>query len=231
MLRGAPLGADCGAGAPTIGRVLFIVGIDGAPLRYRAQLPAEALALRGVSSDIRHYRDPDVSDLARRADVIVAYRVPATPQVLDLIERARAAGTAVLFDVDDLIFDPTIAEEIPALRLLPATEAALWLEGVQRYRTTMEACDAYIGSTPRLVEHARGRSASRRTCSRTGSAAPWVPPARSPPRARADRARSASATSAAPPPTTTTGGTWKGPWPRSSNDIPTSSSGWEATSG
>ena len=61
----------------------------------------------------------------------------------------------MVFDVDDLIFDPSIADEIPALRLLPADEAALWLEGVSRYRTTMEACDAYIGSTQGLVEHAR----------------------------------------------------------------------------
>ena len=139
----------------TVRRVLFVVGIDGAPLRYRAQLPAEALALRGVVSDVRHYRDPDVRALAAAADVLVVYRVPATPQVLELIVSTRAAGTAVAFDVDDLIFDPGIADEIPALRLLPPAEADLWLQGVQRYRTTMEACDAYIGSTPRLVEHAR----------------------------------------------------------------------------
>jgi len=136
-------------------RVLFLVGIDGAPMRYRARLPAEAIGLRGVPSDVRHYRDPDVEGLAAAADAIVVYRVPATPQVLALIERHRARGATVVFDVDDLIFDPDLAEEIPALRLLPDDEAALWLEGVRRYRTTMEACDAYIGSTPRLVEHAR----------------------------------------------------------------------------
>ena len=139
----------------SITRVLFLVGIDGAPLRYRAQLPAEALGLRGVAADVRHYRDPDVGTLAEAADIVVAYRVPATPQILELINDTRVAGTPVVFDVDDLIFDPNIVEEIPALRLLPPDEAALWLEGVRRYRTTMEACDAYIGSTPRLVDHAR----------------------------------------------------------------------------
>jgi glycosyltransferase involved in cell wall biosynthesis len=60
----------------------------------------------------------------------------------------------VVFDVDDLIFDPEIAGEIPALRLLSPGDAELWLEGVRRYRTTLEACDAYIGSTPQLVDHA-----------------------------------------------------------------------------
>jgi glycosyltransferase involved in cell wall biosynthesis len=141
--------------ARQIARVLFVVGIDGAPLRYRAHLPAEAMALHGVRSDVRWYRDPDVADLAARADAIIVYRAPATAQVLELIERCRAAGTPVVFDVDDLIFDPGIAEEIPALRLLPPDDAALWLEGVRRYRTTMEACDAFIGSTPALVAHAR----------------------------------------------------------------------------
>lgn len=138
-------------------RVLFVVGIDGAPLRYRAHLPAEALALRGVDSHVRHYRDPEVPALADRADAVVVYRVPATVQVLALIRgvRERRPAVPVLFDVDDLIFDPDLAGEIPALRMLPAEEAELWLQGVHRYRTTMEACDAFIGSTDALCAHAQ----------------------------------------------------------------------------
>jgi len=135
-------------------RVLFIVGIDGAPQRYRAQLPAEALALLGVHADVRHYRDASVPALAAAADSVVVYRVPATTQVLELISSTRARGTPVLYDVDDLIFDPSIFAEIPALSILPEDEAALWLQGVKRYRTTMEACDAFIGSTTDLCAHA-----------------------------------------------------------------------------
>ena len=147
--------ASAGVGAP-IRRVLFVVGIDGAPLRYRAHLPAEALALRGVATDVRHYRDPEVPALAARADAVVVYRVPATLQVLDLLTglvRDRPE-VPLLFDVDDLIFDPDLADEIPALRVLPPAEAELWMQGVRRYRTTMEACDAFIGSTEGLCRHA-----------------------------------------------------------------------------
>ena len=139
---------------PIVGSVLFVCGIEGAPLRYRARLPAEALALVGVTSEVRHYRDPELAELGSRADVVVFYRVPATVQVLELIAGFHRAGIACAFDVDDLIFDPDIGDEIPALRLLPDDEAALWLEGVNRYRTTLEACDAYIGSTDMLVHHA-----------------------------------------------------------------------------
>jgi glycosyltransferase involved in cell wall biosynthesis len=136
------------------GRVLFIAGIDGAPLRYRAFLPAEALGLLGVHADVRYYRDTSVPELARVADAIVVYRVPATAEVLDVISAARARGAVVLYDVDDLIFDPELAAEIPALSILPPDEAALWLEGVRRYRTTMEACDGFVGSTQPLLDHA-----------------------------------------------------------------------------
>ena len=118
-----------------------------------------------------------------------------------------------MFDVDDLIFDPGIADEIPALRLLPPDEAELWLEGVQRYRTTMEACDAYIGSTPR-ARRARPRRRGHRRApvrergrqrARRGQRHRHRPPA--PPGAAPGRA-----TSAAPPPTTTTGATSRRRW-------------------
>ena len=135
-------------------RVLFVVGIDGAPLRYRAHLPAEALSLLGVHADVRHYRHPDVVELARSADVVVVYRVPATSQVQGFVADVRRRGTPVLFDVDDLIFDPDLEPEIPALQILSGAERELWMQGVRRYRTTMELCDGFIGSTQPLCEHA-----------------------------------------------------------------------------
>lgn len=135
-------------------RVLFVVGIDGAPLRYRAHLPAEALGLLGVHADVRHYRHPDIVALAERADVVVLYRVPATHQISRFVAHVHQRGTPVLFDVDDLIFDPELEAEIPALQILAGDARELWLQGVHRYRTTMELCDAFVGSTERLCEHA-----------------------------------------------------------------------------
>ncbi|MBV8980943.1 MAG: glycosyltransferase, partial [Acidimicrobiia bacterium] len=137
-----------------IRRVLFVAGIDGAPLRYRARLPAEALSLMGIDADIRYYRDPDLLTLVDAADAVVFYRVPATVEVMNVLEQVRARGKPSIFDVDDLIFDADLAAEIPALQLLPADEASLWLEGVRRYRTTMEMCDAFVGSTVPLCRHA-----------------------------------------------------------------------------
>jgi glycosyltransferase involved in cell wall biosynthesis len=138
-----------------IRRVVWACGITGAPLRYRARLAAEAIGLHGVESDVVYYRDPALLDLVEQADVLYVYRVPATHQFLDVIARAKQRDIPVVFDVDDLIFDPDIASEIPALQILPPAEAEGWLYGVRRYRTTMEHCDGFIGSTPQLIRHAQ----------------------------------------------------------------------------
>lgn len=148
----------------TVERVLFIAGIEGAPLRYRARFAAEALELAGVKTWVRHYRSPEVAALAGMADAIVVYRVPATRQILALVAGVRDRGTPVFYDVDDLIFDPDVAATIPAVKALPMDERQLYDQGIRRYRTMLEACDAFIGPTEMLVEHvtsAVGISASR----------------------------------------------------------------------
>lgn len=136
-------------------RVLFVVGIGGAPLRYRAQLPAEALNALGLTADVRHYRDPEVRDLAATADAVVFYRVPATAQILELAAaiRARPRRVPMLFDVDDLIVDPGLRGQVHGLEGMSPPELDLWWRGVDRYRTTLELCDGYIGSTQALCEH------------------------------------------------------------------------------
>ncbi len=145
-----------GDAIPPLQHVVFVVGIQGAPLRYRAHLPAEALRMLGVRVDVRHYRDPELPELVGVADAVVFYRVPATNQVLDVISGIRAADrhVPVLFDVDDLIFDPDLRDQVHGLAALGKAEQDLWWRGVARYRTTMEAADMFIGSTEELCRHA-----------------------------------------------------------------------------
>ncbi|WP_413451017.1 glycosyltransferase [Georgenia phoenicis] len=140
----------------TIDRVLFVVGIQGAPLRYRVHLAAEGLRLLGVTTEIRHYRDPGLETALAGADAVVLYRVPATWQLLALLDQLRTDRPAVpvVFDIDDLIFDPRLRGQVDGLESLPPEEEELWWRGVARYRTTMERADLYIGSTRMLCEQA-----------------------------------------------------------------------------
>jgi len=138
-----------------IRRVLIASGITGAPMRYRGYFPQEALATVGVHADLHMYRDVQVPKKARTADAVVFYRVPATEQILDVIEmiRSGAEPVPILFDVDDLIFDPGLRDELdPMLSKVEGMDLDLYWQGIRRYRTTLEAADAYIGSTAMLCE-------------------------------------------------------------------------------
>jgi glycosyltransferase involved in cell wall biosynthesis len=143
------------AGPGPIRRVLLLTGIGGAPLRYRGRLPQEALARWGVRVDVRVYRDIEALTLARTADAVVLYRCPATEQLLDLVDmvRARPEPVPVLYDIDDLVFDPDVQDELAdVLAKLTADDAELYWRGVRRYRTMLEVSDAYIGSTRMLCD-------------------------------------------------------------------------------
>ncbi|HET8590430.1 MAG TPA: glycosyltransferase [Nakamurella sp.] len=152
--RPGPAGDQTGSPSP-IRRVLLLTGIGGAPLRYRGRLPQEALADLGVRMDVRMYRDIDAPALARTADAVVLYRCPATEQLLDLVDmvRARPEPIPVLYDVDDLVFDPEVRADLTdVLAHLDGPETELYWRGVSRYRTMLEASDAYIGSTEMLCD-------------------------------------------------------------------------------
>ncbi len=127
---------------------------------------------------------------------------------------------------------PSVRDEIPALRLLPARRGrALARRASNRYRTTLEACDAYIGSTDDAGRPRRRADRPARPPLRQRRRPAAGPPGR--PRAAAARAgpgRCGSATSAAPPPTTRTGSSSSRPSSRCSTATPTSSCGWAATS-
>lgn len=136
--------------------VLFVTGIQGAPLRYRVHLPAEALRGMGIPSRVLHYRSPELPEAALTAAAVVFYRVPATSQVLEIMGqiRARRPFVPVLFDIDDLIFDPSLRGTVSGLEGMSPEDEQLWWRGVARYRTTMEECDGFVGSTNSLTEHA-----------------------------------------------------------------------------
>ena len=141
---------DAPAGEQDVREVLIVTGIQGAPCRYRAHLAVEALATQGVPAQVRQYRDPALPELAARASAVVLYRVPATNQILELVEQVRATDTPILGDVDDLIFDPEIEPLLDNLDGLSKPERDLWRRGIYRYRTTLEHCDLFLGSTPTI---------------------------------------------------------------------------------
>lgn len=102
---------------------------------------------------MRSHRDPRVEFEAGEHDVLFLYRVPATELVRDAIDAARRHGRRVVGSIDDLVFSPDPAA-LPNLGAATDEERALWRRGVERYRATLAACDAFFGPTEPLVAEA-----------------------------------------------------------------------------
>ena len=140
-------------------RVCFITGCDkGGAHRYRCHHPAEQLALHGIAGAVLDYYHDDLSRPAvASADVLILHRVAWEERVERLVDKARASGRFVVFDTDDLVFEPGLTSWVRVLPTLPPGEVEAYHDGVRRYLRTLEAADCVMTSTPVLAEFAERR--------------------------------------------------------------------------
>ncbi len=139
-----------------IRRIMFVIGEPGtAGATYRCLRNAAACRDAGYEADAVALYDVDPENLAR-ADLLVLWRAIMTPHVKTMIELARAAGTRVIFDIDDLMTRPELAriDIIDGIRTIGATEAE-----TRGYYTamhaTMRAADGAIATTEELAAEMR----------------------------------------------------------------------------
>ena len=139
---------------------------DNSTFRYRAYAMAQALnaADIGVSASYFHDSDRDLlPELMDEIDVLVVVRSKYTARLDHLITVARSRGVRVLFDCDDLVFEPALATMITStldqdMRHDSAEGDELWnvwFGYLSRIRTTMELCDGFISTNQLLVDEAR----------------------------------------------------------------------------
>ena len=145
--------------ARPVRRVCYITGCDkGGAHRYRCHHPSEQLALHGIAAEVLdYYRDEISRSTVSSVDVLVLHRVAWEGRVEDLVEAARASGCLVVFDTDDLVFEPGLTSWVRVLSTLPRCEVEAYHDGVRRYLVTFEAADCVMTSTPFLAEVARQR--------------------------------------------------------------------------
>ncbi|MCA9257459.1 MAG: glycosyltransferase, partial [Phycisphaerales bacterium] len=136
-------------------RVLYITSRHDAPYRYRCVIPCLHLRAEGIGADILHVRDPRLPSCLVHYAVVVLFRLPYSPRVADIITAARAAGARVVFDIDDLVFDPDAVRQLPFLATAPGIVRAQYETASERLFRTFNACDAFVGATQALARHAK----------------------------------------------------------------------------
>ena len=136
-------------------RVLYVTERWDAPYRYRCRAAIDQLRAEGVFANLRHLSDRALLDEVPRYGVVVLFRLPWSERVEAVIAAARKARLAVLFDIDDLIFDPSFAALLPFRRRYSARDwHASYGTTIAALSRTFSQCDAFIGSTPELAEQA-----------------------------------------------------------------------------
>jgi glycosyltransferase involved in cell wall biosynthesis len=137
--------------------VIYVVGFwQGTPKRYRVFNLVEALSAAGYAVHVMAFDQLD--DIRRyrwRTSVIVLFRAEydRLSGVDELIGYARKAGIRLVYDIDDLVFDPAIADEIDAVWRMRDFDRKITIEAMARRSQMMLACDFVTVSTASLARN------------------------------------------------------------------------------
>ena len=139
---------------------LLVYDDQGAHTRYRCEHLSEELAYLGASSDITQSEQIDLAAAVDHYELFVLNRVKWNDGVAALLERARARNRTVIFDTDDLVFEPRLERHFAFLDEWGERERRSWIDALARFQTTLRACGRSTVSTEPLREHA-GRYCER----------------------------------------------------------------------
>jgi glycosyltransferase involved in cell wall biosynthesis len=136
-------------------RVLILSGVRGDTRRYRAFHLYQQLRLGGAPAVLSDITDPEVLRLADGCGLVVLHRAAWDRTVRGVMARVRAGGGVVLYDTDDLVFDPAAFDWIDSPDFADPVRARLYRQQLERQRQTLEAADGVLVSTPYLAEAVR----------------------------------------------------------------------------
>ena len=136
-------------------KTLFISGIDGDTRRYRCTHHQEQLISQGVETELRESDDPQLMVDALDYDIFVLHRVPYSQLIGIVIDIAHLRGKPVVFETDDLVFDPEFYAQIGFVDTLSAEDARRYRNALKRLAETFQQCDCVLTTTQFLADEAR----------------------------------------------------------------------------
>ncbi|MBV9198904.1 MAG: glycosyltransferase, partial [Alphaproteobacteria bacterium] len=138
-----------------------IVFVSGFPLTpsetYRVLHPMEVLREWKKTVHITNDEIEAHAEELTSALIIVLFRVAWSPKLAEIISAARKNGCVIVYDLDDYVFEPAIADAnyIDGIRFLSEAEVPLYRQGVRQYRQALEASDCCTLSTEFLADQVR----------------------------------------------------------------------------
>ena len=129
-------------------KILIVSGTIGTASEvYRCHNLQEQLNYAGFLSNIITFNHPKLLSIASLHDIIVIHRVPYD----GFIDRLFDLRKTIVFDIDDLVFDPDSIKHVDGLSYLTPEEVVTYTEGVARHRETLLRSDYVFASSEFLA--------------------------------------------------------------------------------
>jgi glycosyltransferase involved in cell wall biosynthesis len=133
-------------------KILIISGVQGDTRRYRAFHLWQQLRLANVESILSHITSPGLYKQAAQSDVVILQRVPMDAYIVKLLNAMRRHKSLIIYDTDDLLFDPTLLQWIDSPDFADPIRTHLYRKEMDRQRWTLESSDAALVSTEYLAD-------------------------------------------------------------------------------
>ena len=138
--------------------VIYAIGYwPGEPKRYRVFNMAEGLRASGYAVHVIPFdRIDDIRRQRWTAGTLVLFRAEydLLVGVAEVLAYARASGIAVVYDIDDLLFEGGVVDRIDGLRRMGSFGRRRFIAAVKANRRLMLACDRVTVSTVPLARAA-----------------------------------------------------------------------------
>ncbi|MCX6765910.1 MAG: glycosyltransferase [Candidatus Moranbacteria bacterium] len=112
------------------GDILFITNGVGDSARYRTWHVAEELGLHDFRCSVTIQDNPFLPRYASRFKIFIFHRILYTSAIRKLIENIKSQKKEIIFETDDLLFDPKFFEQSDYFRKINALEKKLYEGGL-----------------------------------------------------------------------------------------------------
>jgi glycosyltransferase involved in cell wall biosynthesis/2-polyprenyl-3-methyl-5-hydroxy-6-metoxy-1,4-benzoquinol methylase len=136
-----------------IKKISFLIGcLEGESKVYRVFNLIELLTKRGIECCTFYDINVDKLEQVIDSDLLVLFRAAMSPALNMILEKFKQKNVPVIFDIDDLVFEPDSVCYVDGIRGWSEDQKAEYLNGVKRYRQTLERCDFATCTTSFLAE-------------------------------------------------------------------------------
>lgn len=139
------------------GDILFVSNGVGDSARYRTVNVAEELNYQGIKTAVTVQDNPFLVSYAHDFSVFVFHRVLYTPKVRKFIEHIKEHKGTIIFETDDLVYDPVFLKHMDYYSKMNSLERKLYEHGVGGEILADPYVQTCTTTTPYLAERLKER--------------------------------------------------------------------------